>query len=113
MGDLVGRIGGNDEVTASGSVALSEGTLVQVAIVFDSAGDVMSLYQDGSFVGSAAWTQRVDHINDVSNRLGRSQYYNDEELAGQIHEFRIYSSARSSSELQASAASGPDTPPTQ
>jgi hypothetical protein len=72
-------------VIASGSVALSEGTLVQVAIVFDSAGDVMSLYQDGSFVGSAAWTQRVDDINDVNNWLGRSQYYNDEELTGQIH----------------------------
>jgi hypothetical protein len=47
----------------------------------------------------------------VNNWLGRSQYQNDEELAGTYHELRIYSRALSSAQISASYTAGPDTLP--
>ena len=50
-------------------------------------------------------------LNDVNNWLGRSQWVFDEEFAGTLHEFRIYSRALTPAEIVADNAAGPDNMP--
>jgi hypothetical protein len=72
--------------------------------VLGSAGAV--LYVDGVQVGTnTAVTLRPTDLGKTSNNyIGRSQFSADPYLDGDIDEFRVYSRALSSSEIQALAS---------
>jgi hypothetical protein len=99
------------ETLVDAPAALPTGTLTHLAVVVDSAASTLSLYQNGASVGSAALATSMSSITPTNNWLGRSQYLPDPEFAGTIHEFRIYSGARTSAQIQASFTAGPDTAP--
>ena len=88
--------------------------MTHVAVVIDGVAGNMKIYQQGTVQpsGSSGVAIRagtsLSNLNDVNNWLGRSQYAADQELAGTIHEFRIYSRALSAAELSTNATLGPD-----
>jgi hypothetical protein len=92
---------------------------VHVALVADSPGERLTLYLDGSEVASGVLDDAdgnpilVGDISDEHCWLGRSKYGSFEDFAGVLHEFRIYSSARSAAELANSFALGPDVVPAE
>jgi hypothetical protein len=93
---------------------LPVGTRSHVALVIDDAAKTMSLYVDGMFrAGAATPGVSLSALNDVNNWLGRAQFTADPELNGTFHEMRIYSSARSAAQIQASFVAGPDALPAQ
>jgi hypothetical protein len=104
--------GPSEEVMIDAGTALPDGEMAHVAVVIDDAADTLSLYLNGASEGSEELTTPLSSINNANNWLGRSQFSSDPEFGGRIHEFRIYSSARTSAQLQASYSAGPDAPPT-
>jgi hypothetical protein len=88
--------------------------MTHVAVVIDGVAKNMRIYQQGTIQPSGSTgvairsTTTLSSLNDVNNWLGRSQYLADEELAGTIHEFRIYGRALSAAELSTNAMLGPD-----
>jgi hypothetical protein len=87
-------------------------TMTQVAVTMQ--GTTLSLYIGGASAGApVTLPSGIASITRTNNWLGRSQFYADTEFAGAIHEFRVYSVARSASQIAASNAAGPDSPPTQ
>jgi hypothetical protein len=79
-----------------------------------SVGATLGLYINGAPIGTSITpSTSLSSIADTHNWLGRSQFSPDGEFAGTISEFRIYNTARSSAQISASYAAGPDTPPTQ
>jgi hypothetical protein len=98
------------ETRAAANLPLTAGVLAQVALVVDATNDLMSLYQDGAFVGSVAFTDALSILNDVNVWLGRSQYSADPSFGGTFHDFRIYNVALSASAIQTSFAGGPSPP---
>jgi hypothetical protein len=90
----------------------------QVAAVLDTAsGDAsaasLSLYLNGALQNRVPMTGRLSTLRDINNWLGKSQFVADPEFAGTYHELRIYSSARSAAQIQASFTAGPETLPAQ
>jgi hypothetical protein len=103
--------GNSAETLIDAPAALATGTMVHLAVVVDSTAGTLALYQNGASVGSAALANTMSSITMTNAWLGRSQYTPDPEFAGTIHEFRIYGGARTSAQIQASHAAGPDTAP--
>ena len=92
------------------------GSMLHVALVLDNTGadggaPSMILYQNGVRVISAPLSNQLSNLLDTNNWLGRSQYAPDVSFAGTYFEFRIYSSARSPTQIAASFAAGPDALP--
>ena len=85
----------------------------QVAVVLDGTANTMSLYLNGAFQGQVTMTAPLSSLNDVNNWLGRSQFTPDPEFAGTIHEFRVYSAARSAAQILASYNATPTGLPAQ
>jgi hypothetical protein len=86
--------------------------LTQVAVTVQNT--TLSLYLNGAAFGTpAALPGTLTDVTRTNNWLGRSQFSSDTEFAGTISEFRVYSVARSASQIAASSTAGPDTPPTQ
>jgi hypothetical protein len=104
--------GPSGEVLIDAASALPSGARAHVAVVVDDEADTLALYMNGASAGSVALTTPLASIDNANNWLGRSQFQPDPEFGGQIHEFRIYSSARTSTQIQASFSAGPDTLPT-
>jgi len=105
--------GGTDEdlITAAASLPTA---LTHVAVVVDGNAKTLALYQGGALQGAATAIRPstlLGTLDDVNNWLGRSQYQGDPELAGTLHEVRIYSRALSAAQISASFAAGPDTLP--
>jgi hypothetical protein len=111
--------GPGGERQATYIAALPTAVRTQVAVVVDGVGNTMSLYQNGVYLGQATLPPSpsasglLASLADVNNWLGRSQFAADPAFAGTIHEFRIYSSARTMAQVMASATAGPDALPTQ
>jgi len=55
----------------------------------------------------------LSSIPAANNWLGRSQFAADSEFAGTISEFRIYGTARTASQIQASYTAGENMVPPQ
>lgn len=91
-----------------GSAPLPREQPIHFAAVLDGVERRMTLYIDGASVGSAAVDMPLAALDDVNNWLGRSQYAQDEDLRATLHEFRVYGSALSASQVAASFAAGPD-----
>jgi hypothetical protein len=103
-----------DEMLASGvlpSATMQHVALVVSAATGDAGAPTMTLYVQGVPVMSAPAPNQLIQLNDVNNWLGRSQFGNDPSFAGTYYEFRIYSTARSAAQIQASFTAGPDTLP--
>jgi hypothetical protein len=97
-----------NETRAASNRPLAAGVMVEIALVIDDANNLMSLYTNGAFEGSVAYTDSLYMLNDVNNWLGRSQYVADPSFGGTLHEFRIYGAALSAAAIQASFVAGPD-----
>jgi hypothetical protein len=103
--------GPTNEACSFGAAAFGA-AMTHVAVTI--SGTTMMLYIGGSPVGAASTLPMgLSGITDTHNWLGRSQYAADPELPGTIHEFRIYNTARSASEIMASFMAGANAPPTQ
>jgi Concanavalin A-like lectin/glucanases superfamily len=96
----------NNETHVMSSQALATGMMMHVALVVDDTNNQMTLYKNGAFESSVAFTDSLSMLNDVNNWLGRSQYSADSGFAGTIHEFRIYRAALSQSAIMASYVAG-------
>jgi hypothetical protein len=111
--------GPGGEQQATYIAALPTAVRTQVAVVVDGVGHTMSLYENGNYLGQAMLRPSpssgglLASLPDVNNWLGRSQFSADPAFAGTIHEFRIYSSARTMAQVMASAAAGPTALPAQ
>jgi hypothetical protein len=95
-----------NEVHVMGSQAMATGTMVHVAVVVDDTNNQMTLYKNGAFESSIAFTDSLSMLTDVNNWLGRSQYSADTSFAGTIYEFRIYGAALSANAVLASYLAG-------
>lgn len=92
-------------------VQVSDGKLAtgrhHMALTFDGDSDTMKLYVDGKLVGvNESISNTLSTIGTKNAYLGKAQH-NDPYLNGSIDEFRIYSTALSSSEVTASFTAGP------
>jgi hypothetical protein len=97
-----------NETRAASNEPLQTGVMVQVVLVIDDAADLISLYRNGQFEGSAAFSDSLSMLNDVNDWLGRSQYVADPSFGGTLYDFRIYGVALTAAEVQASFVGGPD-----
>ena len=81
-----------------------------VGVAIDSRAHRMSLFVHGATVGTTDLMQDdpLSYVYDVNDWLGRSQFPADGGFTGTFLEFRIYSVALTSAEIQASYEAGPD-----
>jgi hypothetical protein len=100
------KSGGNVNIDAPN--ALPTQVQVQIDVVLDENAQVLSLYQDGALVGALSFTGSLTTITYLNNWLGRSQYTGDPPFQGQILDFRIYSAALTTAQIQTSHTAGPD-----
>jgi hypothetical protein len=99
-----------DETRALSKQPLPVSIMTHVAVAIDVANKLMNVYRDGAFDTAVVFNDSLSTLNDVNNWLGRSQYSNDPAFQGTIDEFRIYGSALSATQVQASFAAGPNPP---
>jgi hypothetical protein len=99
-----------NETHVMSSQALATGMTMHVALVVDDTNNQMTLYKNGAFESSVAFTDSLSMLNDIDVWLGRSQYSADTSFAGTIYEFRIYGAALSQSAIQASYVAGANPP---
>jgi hypothetical protein len=92
---------------------LTPGQRTHSAIVFDATDKSLSFYVDGDFYGEVATSISLSQLVDQNNWLGRSQFNADPLFYGSIHELRIYSTARTATQIMASAAAGSDALPSE
>ncbi len=72
-----------------------------VAVVIDSAAMSLTLYLDGTVVGTAATTLLPRDLGETNqNWLGRSQWAADAYFTGSLDEFRIFNRALSAAEVR-------------
>jgi hypothetical protein len=99
------------ESCAFGEGAMPSG-LVHVAVTINSTS--MALYMQGAPVGSPVTPPvTLGSISQSHNWLGRSQFAADPEFAGSISEFRIYDTARTAAQIEASYTAGESMVPPQ
>ncbi|MES2439869.1 MAG: LamG domain-containing protein [Verrucomicrobiota bacterium] len=78
-------------------------------VVYDANADLISLYLDGSLVGSKAWTGQVSDLGATTeNYIGSAVGFGDGDFIGSVDEMRIWTTALNSSEVAANAAAGPN-----
>ena len=82
----------------------------QLAVVVNATAHNLTLYLDGTAVGSSVTlNEPLSAINDVNNWLGRSQFAPDDYFGGKISEFRIYNAPLTGPELKTSKQMGENT----
>lgn len=104
--DAVGGTGGGGTVDHGST---TYGTNVHFAITWNDATGELIVYENGAFAIRRTETARLSQINDVNVWLGRSQYTGDQNLQGELDEFRIYNRVLSEAELRGNFLRGPDT----
>jgi hypothetical protein len=103
--------GFNSEEFAAGGAPLATGSEHHIAVTMSNGGN-MTLYHNGAQVGTVAMTKSLASVSNVFALLGESTYPGDANLNGRIDEFRIYNTALSASEVQASFNLGQNFKPT-
>lgn len=83
-------------------------TMAHVAVVFSNSEPTLSLYLNGTWLGSTTPVGTLSQLVDDNNWLGRSQFLGDAEFGGVLHEFRIYDRALSQDDVSRSLERGPD-----
>jgi Concanavalin A-like lectin/glucanases superfamily len=90
------------------------------AVVYDSDGNaassasqpvLISLFRDGTLIGTKSSSLRLSSIPDVNCWLGRSNTTADANLSGTFDEFRVYDHALTTAQLQTSRTAGPEASP--
>jgi hypothetical protein len=99
---------GADEVSVVSPQPAALAVLQHVAVVIDQAASTLTLYLNGSAQGTTRLPGTLADIAPANLWLGRSNFPNDPAFFGSLLEFRIYGTALTSKQLQASAALGPD-----
>ncbi|MGC4091084.1 MAG: LamG domain-containing protein [Polyangiaceae bacterium] len=94
------------EVTVAAATTPTD-TLTHVALVIDTTNALSSLYVNGAFKSSVAFSGHLSEINDFNNWIGRSQF-GDTAYTGSIDELRIYKAALAAKDISASYAAGPN-----
>ncbi len=74
-----------DQVRSLSSIALPTGTMVEIAVVVDATNHILSLYRNGAFESSVAFTDSLSTLNDINVWLGRSQWSADPAFSGTLH----------------------------
>jgi hypothetical protein len=69
----------------------------------------IQVYEDSIEVISTLTTNAISYINDLNVWLGRSQFAVDQNLQGEIDEFRIYDHVLTQREVNGNFQAGPDT----
>ncbi len=99
--------GNENQVNAT--TAVTPGTDERHVVVTYGPARTPSIYIDGNFAGSGAYTHPLSVItNDVNCWLGRSQWA-DPFFGGSFNEFRMHSTQLGQLEVLASRAAGPNT----
>jgi len=84
-------------------------TSYQATIVYDANADLISMYLGGTLVDSVAWTGQISDLGTTSqNWIGAAVGFGDQDLDGRVDEFRIWTTALSSTEVAANSAAGPN-----
>lgn len=103
-------LGAETFVTSAAPLPANE--LVHVAVVVDGAAQTISLYRQADLLGvQSTGTINLARLNDIDNYIGHSQWTFDEEFQGLYEEFRIYSAALTTEQLEVLVAAGPDELP--
>jgi hypothetical protein len=106
--------GPGGENLVKGAGPLSSGTLEHLAVVVDGSDSLLSLYSNGTLVGSDGPLRgTLTEVVDENSWLGRSQWVFDVGYAGVLHDLRIFSTARTAEQIAASFSAGPDALPAQ
>jgi len=101
-----------DSRAAPNPAAVAAATEYHVAVVYDSANDLISMYINGALVDSVAWTGEVfDLGNTVQNYIGAAVIFNDNDWAGSINELRVWRGAFTAANASVSFSTGEDTLP--
>jgi hypothetical protein len=100
--------GSSREVRLTGTEALPQNVLTHVAVVVDSARDMLYLYLDGALHAGTRLTQRLGSIDDFNVWIGRSQFAADPSLDADVTELRIYDAALAADQVALSHQLGPD-----
>jgi Concanavalin A-like lectin/glucanases superfamily len=83
--------------------------LHQIAVTVDAT-QRMSLYLDGSLIGTQDLLGRLADIYDVNCWLGRSQFPADPLLEGNLYDFRVYSAALTQDDIKRNQLNGATNP---
>jgi hypothetical protein len=107
-GKLRWSINEGGETVVDGPSELVISNEVCVAVSYNYAGQVATMYINGRQVGSGTENKALYTINDVDNYIGRSQFSADPYFQGSIDELRIFSGAASDQQIAIDAAAGPN-----
>jgi hypothetical protein len=100
-------MGSDQAVRVAGPSALGS-EWAHVVCVFDGVNHTLQLYWNGELQVDTEFDLDLSRIVDDTNRLGRSLFGDDPDLAGTLDEFRIYDEALSAEQVVQSYALGPD-----
>ncbi len=103
------ELGAVEERIIDGPGALTIGSEVHVALVWDWNNQQTRLYCNGQRLSTGQPHFNLSDLPDVNNWLGRSQWA-DPTFNGIYNEFRIYDIALDDARIQQSYLSGPDSP---
>jgi hypothetical protein len=98
---------GSGESATVWTNALAIGQPTHIALTYDFAAGLATLYVNGQPVGTGPATIPLNAINDLNVWLGRSNWQ-DPYLNGTLYEFRIYGGVLNAAAVAASYAAGPD-----
>jgi hypothetical protein len=107
--------GYNDERVINGVGILDNAGLVSVACIYDPPNNAMSLYTNGTLVGTlspvttGAKVFSLQNVINTRSWLGRSLYNNDAPYSGTIDEFRIYDRPLTPLQVYVNNMAGPNT----
>jgi hypothetical protein len=97
----------SNETAIRASAALPQNTVQHLVLVVDDTKNELRLYLNGSVTALGGFSQSLSSLKDVNNWLGRSNF-KDAPFKGSIDEFRIYKTALTAAQIEASHAFGPN-----
>lgn len=87
---------GNDGLQLNPNVGQSLNSMQHVRVTFDADGGddpgegLLTVYMNGNQVAQGDTTNQLENLNDVNNWFGRSNWTNDQQFGGELHEIRIF-----------------------
>jgi uncharacterized repeat protein (TIGR03806 family) len=112
---LAARLNGATELVSDSGATIATGTQYHiVTVVEDGAGSsgtngaLVRWYLNGALTQTLDLNFRLQHIEDVNNWLGRSQWSGDSQANLSYNEVRLYNHALTPTEITNSLAAGPN-----
>lgn len=106
--ERIGSIGTTQGSSRDSYGATTLNQLAHVVITYDATAATWKWYRNGVLMAAVPDTAGISALNDVNNWLGRSNYSNDQNLDGILHEFRIYNYALTPQQVLGDFTVGPD-----